>query len=103
MSAAIPSIISFRTTAGMSVGIAAEKKAFAKEPNQPNIQSERTNHVAPKIANMNFSFSLGGSTLTVSLTDSVSGEIFRKIVYEKATPSDYRLDKAVGHVIDFKV
>ena len=103
MSAAIPSITSFRTTAGMSVGAASDKKVFAKEPNQPNIQSERANHIPPKIANMNFSFSMAGSALTVSLTDSVSGEIFRKIVYEKDTPSDYRFDKAVGSVIDCSV
>lgn len=103
MSAAIPSITSFRTTAGMAVGAAADKRVFSKEPNQPNVQSERTNNVAPKIANTNFSFCMAGNALTVSLTDSVSGEIFRKIVYEKATPSDYRLDKAVGSVIDLSV
>lgn len=100
MSAAIPSIISFRSTAGLSVGAAAEKKVFSKEPNQPNIESERTNHVSPKIADMKFSFSTGGNALTVSLTDSVSGELFRKIVYEKPTPSECRPDKSVGYVVD---
>ena len=84
----------------MSVGSAAEKKVFLKEPTQPNIESERVNHISPKIANTNISFSTAGNALTVSLTDSVSGEIFRKIVYEKATPSDYRLDKTVGYVVD---
>ena len=103
MSAAIASIISMRTTAGMSVGEAAKNKTFAKEPHQPNIRSERANYFPPKISNMNFSFNKGGSALTVAITDSASSEILRKILYDKALPTDYRQHQINGHVIDIKV
>lgn len=100
MSAAIASIISMRTTAGMSVGEAAKNKSFAKEPHQPNIQSERVNHVPQKIANMNFSFNKSDSALTVAITDSASGEILRKILYDRALPTNYLQHQMNGHVID---
>jgi hypothetical protein len=100
MSAEIASISSFRTTAGTTVGTAADKKTFEKNPSQQNIQAERTHHISKKIANTNFSFSMGGTALTVSLTDSVSGEIFRKIVFKKFSPAEMGLDKKIGHLID---
>lgn len=92
-----------RTTAGMSVGEAAKNKTFSKEPHQPNIQSERVNHFPQKIATMNFSFNKDGSALTVAIADSTSGEIFRKILYDKALPTDYLQHQINGHVIDVSV
>ncbi len=85
--------------AGYSAGTANA----LKPNNAPNVNLEKSDQVVARPPKTSASFNMAGGSVLASMSDAVSGDLFKKMLYERVTPEQQRLDKFTGYLIDVSV